>query len=229
MPPSRVKKATNPYKLSYNVGALNSKQGFNNKITTVKVAADNVFVSWSTRPGGKNVSSYLKPYKDYFNLHCNENDGLLMNDWKISGFLTRRKYDEDYPMENEKLTGSPDAAWLWEAIITIVPPNNGDTPVTAASVGKHIASTFTNFDDDKTNRSKASFVYHRDASEAQPAPLSRYIVDDDVVQVIKLMYANLHKKEDVLGNDELLKSFFGVADRGRSLLEYEEWGPQDDN
>jgi len=235
MAPSKPKKNTtttpaNPYaKLSYNIGSLNSKQSNSNKITTVKVAADNVFVSWSTRPGAKNVSSYLKPLKDHFELHCNDNEGVLMNTWKISGFLTRREFNQTDPLENKKLTGSPDAAWPWEAIVTLVPPQSDPSP-TAVSVGKHVASTFTAFADESKvfGRNKVSFAFHRDASEAEPAPLSRYVLDEDVVQVVKIMYAQQHKKEDVLDNDDLLERFFGDADRGRSLLEFEAWGSQDE-
>ena len=233
MAPSKAKKnatTANPYvKLSYNIGAISNKQGYSNKITTVKVAADNVFVSWSTRPGAKNVSSYLKPLKDHFELHCNDNG--LLDTWKISGFLTRKEFNfnQTDPFENKKLTGSPDAAWPWEAIVTLVPPQSDPSP-TAVSVGKHVASTFTAFADESKvfGRNKVSFAFHRDASEAEPAPLSRYVVDDDVVQVVKIMYAKQHKKEDVLDNDDLLKSFFGDADRGRSLLEFEAWGSQDE-
>ena len=231
MAPSKAKKnatAANPYvKLSYNIGAINSKQGYSNKITTVKVAADNVFVSWSTRPGGSNVSSYLKPVKDHFDQHCTENGGELIKKWKISGFLTRREFNEMDPLENKKLTGSPDAAWPWEAIVTILPH---DTSSTAASVGKHIANAFTAFATDSKafGRNKVSFAFHRDASEAEPAPLSRYVLDEDVVQVVKIMYAQQHKKEDVLDNDDLLERFFCDADRGRSLLEFEAWGSQDE-
>ena len=152
-----------------------------------------------------------------------------MNTWKISGFLTRREFNQTDPLENKKLTGSPDAAWPWEAIVTLVPPQSDPSP-TAVSVGKHVASTFTAFADESKvfGRNKVSFAFHRDASEAEPAPLSRYVVDDDVVQVVKIMYAKQHKKEDVLDNDDLLKSFFGDADRGRSLLEFEAWGSQDE-
>jgi hypothetical protein len=32
----------------------------------------------------------------------------------------------------------------------------------------------------------------------------------------------------VLDNDDLLERFFGDADRGRSLLEFEAWGSQDE-
>jgi hypothetical protein len=149
-----------------------------------------------------------------------------MKKWKISGFLTRRDFNEMDPSENKKLTGSPDALWPWEAIITILPH---DTSSTAVSIGKHIADAFTAFATDSKafGRNKVSFAFHRDVSEAQPSPLSRYVVDDDVVQVVKLMYAQ-HEKEDILDNDDLLKSFFGDADRGRSLLEFEAWGPQDE-
>ena len=231
MAPSKAKKnatTANPYvKLSYNIGAISNKQGYSNKITTVKVAADNVFVSWSTRPGAKNVSSYLKPLKDHFELHCNDNG--LLDTWKISGFLTRREFNQTDPLENKKLTGSPDAAWPWEAIVTILPPQIDPSP-TAVSVGKHVASTFTAFADESKvfGRNKVSFAFHRDASEAEPAPLSRYVLDEDVVQVVKIMYAQQHKKEDVLDNDDLLERFFGDADRGRSLLEFEAWGSQDE-
>ena len=231
MAPSKAKKnatTANPYvKLSYNIGAISNKQGYSNKITTVKVAADNVFVSWSTRPGAKNVSSYLKPLKDHFELHCNDNG--LLDTWKISGLLTRRELNQTDPLENKKLTGSPDAAWPWEAIVTILPPQI-DPPPTAVSVGKHVADAFTAFATDSKafGRNKVSFAFHRDASEAEPAPLSRYVLDEDVVQVVKIMYAQQHKKEDVLDNDDLLERFFGDADRGRSLLEFEAWGSQDE-
>ena len=90
---------------------------------------------------------------------------------------------------------------------------------TAESVGKHIAKKFTEF----TEESDLFTRKQCDASEQPPAPLSRYILDDDVIQVLASLFEHTNR-DDVLQCDSVLEAFFGDAEHARDLLHNRKFG-----
>ena len=125
------------------------------KIEIAKTVAHNVYVSWGTRPDGR-AAAYLKPMKDHFDMH-DEDQGLI-NKWKITGFMARRCYNEDDPLKNKKLPGSPEASWYWDGFVSIAKSDED----TVASIGKHIASTFANFTDEcRVFNKKVQYTFRR--------------------------------------------------------------------
>lgn len=221
MPPKTKNKipSNNPYshgvsmKLSPYKGG---NQGYSNKLTTVKTAANGVFVSWSTRPDGNRTASFIKPMKDYFNEHCEDQN--LMEKWNILGFFYRREYNEEEPRDNTRMPGADDANWGWDAFVSV------DVGGDAADICKHIASTFSAFTGEKKggfNGKKQNYKLIPVANNEPLYPLNRYILDDDVLEVFKRMYGH-NEKASLLADDELLESFFGSAEIGRDMIHHED-------
>jgi len=209
--------SNSPYShgVSMKMSPYKGNQGYSNKVTTVKTAANGVFVSWSTRPDCSRTASFVKPMKDYFNDNCDEQD--LMEKWNIMGFFYRRMYNDLEPRDNTRMPGADDANWGWDAVVSV--ELEGD----AASIGKQISSTFTAFASEKKGgySGKKQVFKSIPAADNEPLyPLNRYILDDDVVEVFKRMYGH-HQKASLLADDDLLESFFGSAEIGRDMLHNE--------
>ena len=208
---------------------------YSHQIDSVQTAVHGVYVSWSTRYGsGCNITrsgrkpealpSYLEPMIDYFDEHAD--DESLVYEWGITGFLTRRDYNQ-YNPKTDKLLASIDSKGYrtyWNAIITISTSKNS-SPCT---VGSRIAKVFTDFTNEKfsskqSKKQQFQYVFREDVTDSKPSPLAKYLDDDSVVAVFMMMYGHNEKE---LQNNELLINFFGDADRGRHLLRYEDFMPE---
>ena len=208
---------------------------YSHQIDSVQTAVHGVYVSWSTRYGsGCNITrshkypealpSYLEPMIDYFDEHAD--DESLVYEWGITGFLTRRDYNQ-YNPKTDKLLASIDSKGYrtyWNAIITISTSKNS-SPCT---VGSRIAKVFTDFTNEKfsskqSKKQQFQYVFREDVTDSKPSPLAKYLDDDSVVAVFMMMYGHNEKE---LQNNELLINFFGDADRGRHLLRYEDFKPE---
>ena len=208
---------------------------YSHQIDSVQTAVHGVYVSWSTRYGsGCNTTrshkypealpSYLEPMIDYFDEHAD--DESLVYEWGITGFLTRRDYNQ-YNPKTDKLLASIDSKGYrtyWNAIVTISTSKNS-SPCT---VGSRIAKVFTDFTNEKfsskqSKKQQFQYVFREDATDSKPSPLAKYLDDDSVVAVFMMMYGHNEKE---LQNNELLINFFGDADRGRHLLRYEDFTPE---
>jgi len=208
---------------------------YSHQIDSVQTAVHGVYVSWSTRYGsGCNITrsgrkpealpSYLEPMIDYFDEHAD--DESLVYEWGITGFLTRRDYNQ-YNPKTDKLLASIDSKGYrtyWNAIVTISTSKNS-SPCT---VGSRIAKVFTDFTNEKfsskqSKKQQFQYVFREDVTDSKPSPLAKYLDDDSVVAVFMMMYGHNEKE---LQNNELLINFFGDADRGRHLLRYEDFMPE---
>ena len=208
---------------------------YSHQIDSVQTAVHGVYVSWSTRYGsGCNITrsgrkpealpSYLEPMIDYFDEHAD--DESLVYEWGITGFLTRRDYNQ-YNPKTDKLLASIDSKGYrtyWNAIVTISTSKNS-SPCT---VGSRIAKVFTDFTNEKfsskqSKKQQFQYVFREDVTDSKPSPLAKYLDDDSVVAVFMMMYGHNEKE---LQNNELLINFFGDADRGRHLLRYEDFKPE---
>ena len=96
--------------------------------------------------------------------------------------------------------------------------SDDETPQT---IGKHIASKFTEFTEEcSLFTRKQTYVFRRDASEEDAAPLSRYLMNDDITQIFTELLGN-NDKEQVLQSDSLLEKFYGDAEVAKNILAYE--------
>ena len=222
-PKKAIKPCPNPYdkiKFVYNGTPMNKKKkDYSNTIQTIETGVAGVYISFGTRHDGK--CSYLWPFKQYFSEHGDDED--LPKKWGVAGFTTRRLFNEDDPLENVKLPGTPgdEGSYPWDAIITL----DSSPKVTALSCGKMIAKKFTAFTEERKDLfhgKKQEFVFKGTLSESESGqPITSYLIDEDAVKVFLQTYYDCPKgnsKEDLLACDQLLEDFFGSADVGRDLL-----------
>jgi hypothetical protein len=187
---------------------------YGNKVETVATMVDNVFVTFATRRKD-GVASYVKPVEEHFKAHSV--DQGLIEKWKVCGIMPRR--DPTCLEENKKLPGAPDKGWGWDAFLTV--GNDEDTP---QSVGTHITGVLNEFIGNPTKMmNKNPFNFHRVASnENKLQPLAFYLLNEDVMEVLKRLYDG-NPKEAMMAEDELLEQFFLSAEEGRELLKREVW------
>ena len=112
-------------------------------------------------------------------------------------------------------------SWGWPAVITVDTSGNS----TATSVGTDLAKLLTDFSADPKKTmgkiKKQNYVYRGEVSKQEDlAPVSKYIMNDDVVALFVALYTG-YDKEELLSDDNLLESFFDSAEAGKDLLEFE--------
>ena len=78
----------------------------------------------------------------------------------------------------------------------------------------------------KAQKHKPEYIFCGDVSEANSSglkPLSHFLLDQDVAEVVKYVFENGNEKNAVMNQDDLLESFFGSAEKGREMLEDCPW------
>lgn len=201
---------------------INPSSKYVHKIDTAATKVEGVFVSWATKPNGIDAC-YVSPIKNLFNSKGREMK--LCEVWKVNCIVYRR--DPNSP-GNEKLPGSRDSEWPWDAFVTIA--EEGEE-ITAEQVGSHIASAFTAFGVENKKKKlghgfsyRQEFAFRRDASNPDALlPLSYYLLDEDVLLIFKAMYEAGNTKEEMMAQDDTLERFFGDAELGRELLNEAHW------
>jgi hypothetical protein len=218
--PKKSAQAAAKPKRSPVVGPINSAQKWINKVHTASTQADGVYVSWVSK--SNSTASYTKPFKNHF-----EENGSALNlttAWKVSAIMPRRDFKD--PDANQALPSSPGSAWKWDCFVTIV---DVDEVESAASIGKHLAQSLTEFgavaNDFKGQKFKPKYAFRTEPSDSVEGmnPLTHHLLDEDAGTIFKSMYSEENKKDFIAGQDELLKGFFGSAEKGREVLEEIIW------
>lgn len=184
------------------------------KVYTTSTEADGIFVTWTSKPNGE--ASYVTPLKK---LYLRDGADLeLDKKWKIHGIYSRR--DRKDLAANKVLQGSHNASYGWDCFVTAAEDG------TAKSIGKHITKALNEFaqpaEEFKAQKHKPEYIFCGDVSEANSSglkPLSHFLLDQDVAEVVKYVFENGNEKDAVMNQDDLLKSFFGSAEKGREMLE----------
>ena len=151
----------------------------------------------------------------------------LVKDWNISGFVDRKdpqRFVRDKVLYSGDIT-SPDLKMYgilfpWRAMVSILTEEEEST---GHDFSKKIGTKIASILNETTNvnlRDKFSFRRAVSADETtELLPLCHYLQDKDVIRLFVTMYDGKANKEvDLLQEDELLRSFFGTADRGQRLL-----------
>ena len=219
--PKKSAQAAAKPKRSPVIGPINSAQKWINKVHTASTQADGVYVSWVSK--SNSTAAYTKPFKNHF-----EDNGSALNlttAWKVSAIMPRRNFKD--PDANQALPVSPGSAWGWDCFVTIV---DVDKVESAASIGKHITVSLTEFgaaaNEFKAQRFKPKYAFCGDPSDSGAEgkkPLAHHLLDEDVGTILKTMYGEENEKDFIAGQDELLKGFFGSAEKGREVLEEMIW------
>ena len=219
-PPKKSAQAPAKPKRSPVVGPINGAQKWINKVHTASTQVDGVFVSWVSK--SNSTASYTKPFKNHF-----EENGSALNlttAWNVSAIMPRRDFKA--PETNQVLPSSPGSAWKWDCFVTIV---DVDEEKSAASIGKRITEALTEFGavakEFMGQKFKPKYAFRGDPSDSAEGmmPLTHYLLDEDAAEILKAMYGNNNEKDFIAGQDELLKGFFGSAEKGREVLEEIIW------
>ena len=210
--PGRVKRA--PV-----VGPIRTIPKWMNKVYTASTQADGVFVTWAVR-AGNGTASFVRPLTAYFEQECNSSN--LTNEWKVTAIMPRRDF---HNLEaNVELPASNEASWDWDSFVTVATAEDD----TAAAIGNHITDAFNRHDTSTApgqKGNKPKFLFCGEVSDAKAGlkPLSHYLLDEDVAQVFKSMYASNNEKDVMMGQGDILEGFFGSAEKGREVLEGTSW------
>lgn len=216
--PKKVAQAQGKAKWSPPAGPMmnTSKGKWAQKVYTASTEADGIFVTWSSKPSGLE-GSYVKPFKNYYLKEVADLE--LDKKWKITGIYPRRDCTD--PIANKVLLGNKNSSWPWDCFVT------AEEGATAKSIGKHITKVLTEVaaeaEEFKVQKYKPKYAFCSDVTEAQPKaglkPLSHFLLDENVAEVVKYVFENGNEKDAVMNQDDLLKSFFGSAEKGREMLE----------
>jgi hypothetical protein len=191
-----------------------------NKVHTAPTQAEGVFISWVSK--SSSTASFTKPFKTHF-----EENGValkLTQAWKVSAIMVRRDFKD--PDANQALTVSPDSAWGWDSFVTIVDAGEDES---AETIGMRITESLNEFgasaNEFKGQKFKPKYAFCGNPSDSGEGlkPLAHCLLDEDVCDIFKSMHGEENKKDFIMGQDELLKSFFGTAQKGRELLEEIIW------
>ncbi|MDH5649910.1 MAG: hypothetical protein OEY67_09680 [Gammaproteobacteria bacterium] len=219
--PKKVAQAQGKAKWSPPAGPMmnTSKGKWAQKVYTASTEADGIFVTWSSKPSGLE-GSYVKPFKNYYLKEVADLE--LDKKWKIHGIYSRR--DRKDLAANKVLQGSHNASYGWDCFVTAAEDG------TAKSIGKHITKALNEFaqqaEEFKAQKHKPEYIFCGDVSEANSSglkPLSHFLLDQDVAEVVKYVFENGNEKNAVMNQDDLLESFFGSAEKGREMLEDCPW------
>jgi hypothetical protein len=203
--PGRVKRA--PV-----VGPIRTIPKWMNKVYTASTQADGVFVTWAVR-ASNGTASFVRPLTAFFEQQCDSSK--LTDEWKVTAIMPRRDF---HNLEaNVELPGSNDSSWDWDSFVTVATAEDE----TAATIGSHITDVFNRHD----AGNKPKFLFCGEVSDAKAGlkPLSHYLLDEDVAQVFKSMYASNNEKDVMMGQGNILEGFFGSAEKGREVLEGSSW------
>ena len=201
--------------------SANNASKWTHKVYTASTQVVGIFVTWVSKPNGYGAS-FVKPLKTHYEQQV-VNLGLV-EEWKISGIYPRRDHKD--PVANKVLPGSRGTSWPWDCFVTIAV--EGDT---AKSIGKHITKVLTEFaaqaDVFKDQKHMPKYAFCGDVTEAQPTglkPLSHFLLDEHVMEVFASVFASANEKDLMMDQDDILKTFFGSAEKGREMLEGCIWG-----
>jgi hypothetical protein len=192
-----------------------SKDKWAQKVYTTSTEADGIFVTWSSKPSGLE-SSYVVPFKNFYLKQVAASE--LDKKWMIHGIYSRR--DRKDLAANKVLPGGHNTSYGWDCFVTAA------QGATAKSIGKHITNALNDFtkeaDEFKTQKHKPEYIFCGDVSEANSSglkPLSHFLLDQDVAAVFKFVFENGNEKDLMMDQDDILKSYFGSAEKGREMLE----------
>ena len=166
-------------------------------------------------------------WQDEWGPHYKED---LVKDWKISGFVDRK--DPQQFIRDKVLTTIDIERKMngilnpWRAMVSILTEEEELTEQDfSKKIGKKIASILNqtfNVDNRDSSNLRDTFRFRCALSADKTTellPLCHYLQDKDVMRVFVAMYDGKENKEvDLRQENELLRSFFGTAERGQRLL-----------
>lgn len=180
-----------------------------NVIVTHSTKVPEIAISIASKPkegSGGTFTHYIK--KKY-------EDPVLGNDlseeWAVTAILPRRLSAR----ENSAMAQYPGSRYDWQCFVHFV--TGSDTPV---SLGKQLARGLTKFTRDKelSGMENADVYVFKSAEEHPNSPLSHFLLDEDVVELMKIIHSEEMQLHEVMENDEILEQFFESASKAKEIL-----------
>lgn len=140
--------------------------------------------------------------------------------------FSRRLVNEDDPLDNTKMPGTPgdDTSYPFDCLITINPKEDG------TAVGETLAASFTKFTQARKDlfggRAQEFTLKEVLTGPESNRPMVYYLVDEDVVKLFMTSFyvGKDNSKETLYNHEVLLESFFGTVSNGQRLLDmYAKW------
>ena len=196
----------------------------NMNIDVVKTRVNGVYIAFCTRSWAPDEACYLFPMEKALN--DTENGQELSKMWKhVLAFLPRRDRSRDDGVTAMK--AKKGSKWDWKVVVLVI--DEEDT-ASITQACRHVASCFTKFTRNKEHMDSPEKYTFKDYFSTEPEPLNHYLLDLDVVKVLKTLVCNKFSKyktkEDILQEEEILQAFFGSAEAGKEYLlgmEEEDW------
>jgi hypothetical protein len=221
-PPSPKKKSSppsSPKKWKWSPGAqVLVSTGGDSKYKTreqyfdlVKTQVNGLYIGFCTKAWATNEASYLFPMEK--GLNDNEMGESLAKKWKyVFGFLPRRDTaidDGTTTMKTKK--GSK---WDWKVIIVLIDEEEN----TVDEAGHHIAKWFSKFTKNKDMMDTPEKYTYRQCFSNEPQPLNHYLLDLDIVKLVKSL--NWYdSKEEMIEDKEGLATLYGTPETGKKYVE----------
>lgn len=176
-------------------------------VVTAQTLVDEIIVSYCCRKDNESASAYIKPIVDHFNGEIERGVTKISEDWRVSSFMVRRATS---PGNNTPLKTGKELSYDWESIVTINPSED----VSPEDVSNTIALQFSQFENESFKRQKFESRVIKDMDRK---PVNFFLLDDDVVTLLRIVYSD-SGKDELMGDDEVLISFFGSIEYGQRVL-----------
>jgi len=183
---------------------------FGNHVDSYATLVDPIVIVIATRMD-KQEGAFILPMVNAFD---EDVEDKLKPLWNMFGFCPRRgPYDAEQGTCTE-MPKAPGSQYTWEAIVTL----KLDDTTTAADMGRNIANHFTEFAKTASLYRKPMPFVFRKAHTADPKPVNHYLMDEDVVLLLRRLYSEA-SKADILADGDVVAGFFGTIFEAKKVLD----------
>lgn len=175
-------------------------------VNSFETSVDEIVISFATRRTAKDNAAFIRPMIKAFT----EDFEDLGGKWSITSFAARRIPGGG----NVTMKSSPDSNYYWDAIISIRKDVN---TLSVNQIGMNIAAAFSGYSNGKEKYEKQSFEYQELLNDDGPKPVNYYLLDHDVLVLLRMIYSNA-SKDEILGDEDILHEFFGSTEAGTAVL-----------
>lgn len=192
------------------------------KIFLVTPAHGDVWLAYCEYPTDPSKEGFLWGNKERYII--TKKDKESGNETEKMANKTRMRIDmvlsRAHPTQNIPMKSEPGGQYDWTVFLRIPRDEDNDPEVWVRDIAREFTRVGT---DPRVYRWTTIFEYAGNVTPEQdtdnPVPLTRYLMENDVVDVIGCTYSNL-KLEEIAGDPEVVASYFGRdnVDYGIELL-----------
>lgn len=178
------------------------------QIETFETKCPHIVVSIGSRKADPNVAAFIKPMSDHFVADIEAGSTNVSEEWGICMFVPLRAAGS--PNVAKKVAN--DSNYIWEGMVSIKTDENAST----RAIGENIAAKFSQYSTESYQKQKFEFKGVAGGEEAKA--VNAYLLDHDATTLLRMIYAEA-SKEELEGDGEILKAFYGSEGYGKKVLE----------